>query len=284
MNKNILSNYGTHMSIKNGLLNVLSSLKNSNINTCQIFTKSPQSFKNITLLDSITKQTIEDFINSNNFKLFIHGQYILNLCRNDLTYTTKSIIDDLNYIKNSIGVVIHMGKDTQNIGKEVAFNNMKNNILKVLSYIEEDNKFLILETCVKTKNDICNFYTIEGLANLYNSLNKHKNIKFCIDTCHIFASGYDISTIKGFNDYINLFDKLIGIENVVLFHLNDSKTKLNSGIDRHENLGQGFIFKDNLETLKYIIKYCNNKDINVITETDLELDKEYLFLKNLFSD
>lgn len=278
-----LNNYGTHMSIKNGLLNVLNVLKNKNIKTCQIFTKSPQSFKRQIPLDILTKKTIEDYIKATDFKLYIHGQYILNLCRTDLSYMVKSIVDDLEYIGNSKGVIIHMGKDTQNLGKDIAFNNMKNNILNVLSHIK-DNKCLILETSVKSKNDICNFHTIEGLSNLYNSLDKHSNIKFCIDTCHIFSSGYDISTINGFNDFILKFNSLIGIENIALFHLNDSKTKLGSEVDRHENLGHGFIFKNNLDTLKYIIKFCKTRNINFITETYLDLDSEYLYIKNLFSD
>lgn len=271
--------YGTHLSKSNGILNTLNYSKSLNLTNCQIFTKSPQKFMKIKETSSIDIDLIESFIQKNNFNLYIHSQYIINLCRTDLNYAVHSVIEDLNYIKNSKGVVIHMGKDTQNLGENQAFNNMKNNILTILSNMKYDN-YLILETSVKSKNDVCKFYSIESLAKLFNSLNKPKNIKFCIDTCHIFASGYNVSSINGFNDFIKNFDKLIGIENICLFHLNDSKTILNSNVDRHANLTEGYIFKNNKETLKYIINWCIKHKITFITETNEELEKELLFLEN----
>jgi deoxyribonuclease-4 len=271
--------YGTHLSKSNGILNTLEYAKSLNINHCQIFTKAPQKFSLLKDIEPIEKNLIENFIDKHNFDLFIHGQYILNLSRNDLPYAVKSVVQDLNYIKNSKGVIIHTGKATNGLTKEEAFNNMKNNILKILSQIEHDN-YLIIETSVKTKTDLCNFWSIEGLSELYNSLDKHSNIKFCIDTCHIFASGYDISDIQQFEKYISKFDKLIGIENIVLFHLNDSKTKCGSNKDNHEELGKGYIFKE-INTLKYIISWCNKYKIPYITETHSDVTLELQFLEKL---
>lgn len=121
------------------------------------------------------------------------------------------------------------------------------------------------------------------MSKLYNSLEKHSKIKFCIDTCHIFASGYDIRTIQGFDEFIRKFDNLIGIQNIQLIHLNDSKNPLNSGVDRHETLGNGYIFKDNLDTLKYILNFAIKNNISMITETDSFIEDEYSYLSKLFS-
>lgn len=271
--------YGTHLSKSNGILNTLEYAISLNMNCCQIFTKAPQKFSLLKDLEPIEKTLIENFINKHNFNLFIHGQYILNLSRIDLPYAIKSVVQDLNYIKNSKGVVIHMGKATNQLTKEEAFNNMKNNILKILSQMKHDN-YLILETSVKTKSDLCNFWSIEGLSDLYTSLDKHKNIKFCIDTCHIFASGYNISSIDGFDNYISQFEKMIGIENIVLLHLNDSKNVYESCKDNHEELGKGNIFKE-IDTLKYIINWCNKYKIPYITETHTDVLSELDFLENL---
>jgi deoxyribonuclease-4 len=180
-----------------------------------------------------------------------------------------------------------MGKDTKNYGKERAFQNMVDNVNYILSNLSNfSNLFpvLILETAVKTKNDICKFSTIEGLASLYKALGGHSKIKFCIDTCHVFASGYDLSTKQGFDSFIDKFDKLIGIQHIVLFHLNDSKMPLNSGVDRHAPLTEGYIFKDNESTLKYIINFCIKQNISVITETDQPLLLEYTTLTRILNN
>lgn len=277
---NFKNYYGTHLSKANGILNTLNYCKSLNLNNCQIFTKSPQKFMKIKDSSIIDIELIESFIEKYNFNLYIHSQYIINLCRTDLKYATHSVIEDLNYIKNSKGVVIHMGKDTQNLGETQAFDNMKNNILAILSNMKYDN-YLILETSVRTKSDVCKFYSIESLAKLFNELNKPKNIKFCIDTCHIFSSDYDVSTITGFNDFIKKFDNLIGIQHITLFHLNDSKTILGSNVDRHADLTTGHIFKNNVNTLKYIINWCIKHKISFITETHKELEKELIFLENI---
>jgi deoxyribonuclease-4 len=275
--------YGTHLSKSKGIISMLDTVVNNGIKTCQFFTKSPQTVSKIKELDIVEKEHIENYINKHNLNIFIHGQYILNLCRDDLSYAIDSIMDDMNYISNIKGVVIHMGKDTKNLGKENSFLNMKNNILTILSYISGTNKYLILETSVKTKTDVNEFYKIEGLAKLYNELGRHPNVKFCIDTCHIYSSGYNISTKDGFNEYMKVFHKLIGIKNIILFHLNDSKVACNKCLDRHEELGKGYIFKDNNDTLKYIIDYCTKNKICFVTETNQDLIPEMEFLEKVMS-
>ncbi len=276
--------YGTHLSKSKGLLSVLETLRSFDLKVCQIFTKSPQSTKTIKAkLPDVEKLSIESEITKHNYRIYIHSQYILNLCRTDLNYAVPSIISDFDYLNNSIGVVIHMGKDTQNLGKEIAFENMKNNILKILSHISGTNKYLILETSVKSKNDACSFSSIEGLAELYKALDCHQNIKFCIDTCHIFASGYNIANTKAFDEYITKFNKLIGKEQIILFHLNDSKSKVDSGVDRHEQLGKGFVFKENELSLTKIINFCIDNKIDIVTETPDTLDNEIVYLEKIFS-
>lgn len=277
--------YGTHLSIKDGIINTINYCIDNNLKNCQIFLKSPQKIMNIKKISTLEEEILNNLIKKNKINLYVHSQYLINFCHNEnkKEYTSlivKSVIDDLNYNQNIKGVVIHMGKDTDNLGADIAFSNMKNNILKVLSQMKYNNN-LILETSVKTKSDTCNFYKIETLAKLYNELEKPINIKFCIDTCHIFASGYDISTIKGFDDYMNLFDKRIGISKIELFHLNDSKNKCNSNVDRHENLLEGFIFKEKENVLKHIIAFCKKNKITFITETNESIEKEKQKIENL---
>ncbi len=69
-------------------------------------------------------------------------------------------------------------------------------------------------------------------------------IGFCIDTCHCLASGYDVASAAGLRKTVAELDRVLGIENVKVIHANDSKTPLGSHVDRHENIGQGFIGND----------------------------------------
>ena len=69
-------------------------------------------------------------------------------------------------------------------------------------------------------------------------------VGFCIDTCHCLASGYDVATADGLKETVGLLDQMLGLENIPVFHANDSKTPLGSHVDRHEHIGEGFIGKD----------------------------------------
>jgi len=74
-------------------------------------------------------------------------------------------------------------------------------------------------------------------------------LKVCLDTQHTFAAGYDLSTAEGIEATIAEFDELVGVENLVAVHANDSKRVLGSGVDRHDNIGEGFIGEDGFEII-----------------------------------
>jgi len=110
---------------------------------------------------------------------------------------------------------------------------------------------------------------LETLSLIYQSLSlkERKHIKFCIDTCHIWASGYDISNPSKVKIYFDSFDKLIGKDKIVCIHFNDSKTPLNSHVDRHADIGYGYI---PIQGLKAVIQYAYKHQIPVILETPFD--------------
>ena len=85
---------------------------------------------------------------------------------------------------------------------------------------------------------------IRHLAAIYDAVKKPERLAVCLDTAHFFAAGYDIRTAKGWNSAIGEVDALIGADQIVAFHLNDSKTDLGSHVDRHAGIGQGKIGRD----------------------------------------
>ena len=84
-------------------------------------------------------------------------------------------------------------------------------------------------------------YRFEELADIIRLVDDKERIAVCVDTCHIFAAGYDISTENGYLETFEAFEALIGLDRLVLFHLNDSKRELGSRVDRHEHIGRGEI-------------------------------------------
>ena len=142
-----------------------------------------------------------------------------------------------------------------------------------------DNIKLALETTAGQGTQIGR--TLEELALIWNGItsrihklngsgNKHKlQVGICIDTAHIFSSGYDISTLDGIKFYLDEFNKLIGWQHIIMFHINDNKFKCNSKKDFHKGIGQGEIFNtsEGIKALKYIKTFCIKHNIPMILET-----------------
>jgi len=105
---------------------------------------------------------------------------------------------------------------------------------------------------------------LEHLAAIFDRVEKPERLCLCIDTAHLFAAGYDIRTAKGWNKTIGQLDALIGRKQIAAFHLNDSKTDLNSRVDRHEHIGQG---KIGMEGFRHIVNDARFKKTPGCLET-----------------
>jgi deoxyribonuclease-4 len=92
-------------------------------------------------------------------------------------------------------------------------------------------------------------------------------IGFCLDTCHLLAAGYDIATKKGLDQTVRDLDRLIGLQHVHVIHANDSKAPLGSHVDRHQNIGEGYI---GLDGFRRILAHPGLRDKAFILETPME--------------
>lgn len=220
-------------------------------NAFQMFMKSPQKFSLSKLTDADATKS-KDYVITNNIYLVSHSAYICNIGKPlDLnSYQIKMIVDDIKTIERigGVGTVVHVGKACE-ISQEECLSNMVKFTTQVIDATPDNKAFFILETAAGQGTEAC--VTLEALAEYHKCIPKayHSRLRYCIDTCHIFAAGYDIRTEKGALEYINKFDDLIGWNFVELIHFNDSKRDLGSKKDRHENIGEGFIMKDYVATL-----------------------------------
>ena len=241
----------------------------------QIFLGAPQRI----LSKARQKEELVKFgqeLKNRKLKMVVHGSYTINLCHppknKKLEASLKSLVQDLNASADigdcCIGVIIHMGKNIpeNNITDEESLQNYIKGLKKALK-LTPDNTTIILETGASQGHEVGS--KIDGLAEIYDGLtDEEKNrVAFCIDTCHVWATGYDISSSVGVKRFFKEFDQKIGLEKIACIHFNDSKTKLESCVDRHADLGYGFIKEDGL---KAIAQFAKKHNLHLITETPLD--------------
>lgn len=234
-----------------------------------MFMKSPQKFSLSKLTeDDATKS--KEYVTKNDIFLVSHSAYICNIGKPlDIgSFQIKMIADDLRTIERlgGVGTVIHVGKACE-LSSEECLKNMVKFTTTVLDATPKNSSYFILETSAGQGTEAC--VTIEALAEYHKLIPKkyHPRLRYCIDTCHIFAAGYDISTEQGALNYINTFDDLIGWNFVELIHFNDSKKPLNSKKDRHENIGEGFITTEGTKGLETFAIIAAKTNKSIVLET-----------------
>ena len=266
---------GAHIPRGKNLLDTMEIIKNANGNSLQIFASNPRSVNigehNKKFLGD--PEEIQSFIIENNFKLIIHSPYTINLASSTMInkrhinleecYWIKIILKELEiaHILGAIGCVVHTGKSTKLLVKE-GLTNMKKGIEYILENIikNEWNSKLILETASGQGTELLSNY--QDLLNFYNEFDiKYKEVfKICIDTCHIWAKGYELK------DVFDITLKNNNINDIVLIHLNNSKNPKGSHLDRHEIINQGFIHINDI--YKFVKSFRSlNKEIIIILET-----------------
>lgn len=243
MKKNYLPLIGAHVSTSGGLYTAVERATVTGCNVIQIFTKSNRQWA----AKPLTQEEIDLFkttvAQSNIQAVVTHACYLINLAAADELIYQKSIealtIEVLRCEQLNIPyLVLHPGSSgtTQN-GAQAIEKIIKG--LQVVLKKTSGKTMILLETMAGQGSSVC--ATFENMAAILNPSKRSKRIGVCVDTCHIFAAGYDFSTNEAYEKLWNDFDAIIGLEYLKVFHLNDSKKERGSRIDRHEDIGKGFI-------------------------------------------
>jgi deoxyribonuclease-4 len=250
---------GAHISKDVSFLKTMHNMVENKGNALQIFVSSPMNSSQ----PDITKITgeshnIKKFLDENNFKLVVHGSYVINLANSKINkrfveindrWWIKLLIKELDSaeILNAIGVVIHVGKYTTFTPQE-ATETMYQSIKYIISYLKDNNynTKLILETPAGAGTELLT--DVNDFVKFYNKFTiAEKNyLKLCLDTAHIWSSGYDVK------DYLTSFKNIM--DSILVIHLNNSKVKKGSKVDRHEFIDTGLIEKKDLEVFLKTLK------------------------------
>ena len=234
---------GAHFSIAGGLDKALYEAHIYRCNALQIFTKNAMTWKERTLsakeIDLFEQAKAKTGIK----EIASHASYLINLaskekkkhvmsCRGLKQEFIRSSMLDISY------VVLHPGSH-MGIGEEEGVNLIADSINNIFSETPDLQTRLLLETTAGQGSSLG--HTFEQLASIMDKVENRDRIGVCLDTSHVFAAGFDIRTTPAYSKTLKLFDSIIGLGQLYLIHLNDSKKELGSRVDRHEHIGKGLI-------------------------------------------
>ena len=239
---------GSHVKFNNSkqLLGSVIEAVSYNANTFMFYTGSTQSTSRCMINDELTyeafKLMLENNINSDN--VIVHAPYIVNLANRadeeKYNFYLNFFSEELNRVKK-LGfnkIVLHPGSAV-NCSREERLNNIIYGLNKVFDNTLDT--IVLLEFMAGKGNELGT--SIDELKYIIDGIKNKDRIGVCLDSCHMNDAGVDISKL---DEFLDEFDKKIGIDKIKCFHLNDSKNQIGSHKDRHDNIGYGTIGFDNL--------------------------------------
>ncbi len=280
---------GAHTSIAGGLDKAIVRGRDLGCNTIQIFTKNSNQWKERHLEQDEINAFHEAREESDMGPVVSHGSYLINLASPDDEIYDKSINAMFCEMKRSekLGIeylVVHPGSH-RGAGEEEG---LKRIVQAVDRLHQKTGGYKIRIALETTAGQGANLgYKLEHIAQMMESVRDNSRLALCLDTCHVFAAGYELRDGKSYERLFTEVEMLIGMEYLKVIHLNDSKKDCGSRVDRHEDIGMGMIGP---EPFKWIMQDGRLKDISKIIETpgtgtdkNSEKDRENLQLLRDFA-
>ncbi|MBE6155014.1 MAG: deoxyribonuclease IV [Firmicutes bacterium] len=269
---------GSHVSFgKEQLLGSVKEAISYGANTFMFYTGAPQNTLRKSIDENLSKEARklmkENDIDINN--VICHAPYIINLANNDESKYNFSI----TFLKGEVTrcedlgikyLVLHPGSSV-GLDRNIALDNIVYALNQVLK--SETKIMILLETMAGKGTEIGR--SLEEIKYIINNIIEKGKIGVCIDTCHLNDAGYNI---KEFDNFLDEFDKVVGINYIKCVHVNDSKNDINTHKDRHANIGYGTL---GFNTILNVITNTRLKDVPKILETpyigEHDEDKERIY-------
>lgn len=276
---------GAHESIAGGLHKAFTRATSVGCETVQIFVKPNRSWAVPALSEEAVALFRAEAKATTIQPVVAHTSYLLNLAspRDDLWHKSiETLIIELERC-DRLGVpwlVLHPGAHVGS-GEEAGLTRMARALGEVHRATRSSQTRVLLETMAGQGTKLG--YCFEHLAWLLDQTPEGDRLGVCLDTCHVFAAGYELRTPEGYAATMDAFDRVIGLERLKVLHLNDSKGDLGSRKDRHEHIGEGQI---GLEGFRHMLNDPRLRNLPGLLETpksdDLHEDEENLtVLKDL---
>jgi deoxyribonuclease IV len=241
---------GFHVSIAGSIDMAVDRAQEADCTAFQLFTRNPRGWKFKPLGDEETRAFTDKRSRAGFKRVVVHMPYLPNLAspvqsvikqsRASLTAEVGRCGElNIDYVVAHIGS--HMGK-----GSMIGVRNVIDACNEALD-ANPNSTSVLIENTAGQKNSVGARF--EELRMILDGVNQADRIGVCFDTCHAFAAGFDISTPRGVDETLALFDSSVGLGRLKVVHLNDSKGVLGSNLDRHEHIGMGRIGEEGFRTL-----------------------------------
>ncbi|MCF0247476.1 MAG: deoxyribonuclease IV [Synergistes sp.] len=260
---------GTHISTAGGLDRAFPRADALECEAMQIFTRNQRQWQtrpvSLEEAESFYRAWQNSFVKS----VVSHASYLINIASADeitLEKSRRALLEETERCSR-LGIsdiVLHPGYSKES-SQEEAVETIAESLRLLIEETPDNRTRILLETMAgqgtSIGGDLLHFEAIGEI------LDWHPRLAFCIDTCHIFAAGYDIRSAEAYERFIALVDKHIGTDNVFCWHLNDSKAARGTHIDRHAHLGEGEI---GLHPFALLMNDERFADIPMVLETPKE--------------
>jgi len=276
---------GAHVSIEGGVENAPERGRKFTCDCMQIFSKNQRQWKSKPL--SIEQCDLFKE-NSKKFKIketVIHDSYLINLGSPDKELLKKSregFLEEMVRARH-LGVqklIFHPGSHSGS-GEQVGLKRIAESLDWARDAFGGNEVRQVIEITAGSGSHLGGSF--DQISKIIGYMKDQESVGVCIDTCHVYASGYDIKTKKGYADTIDAFDDALGLNRLEAFHLNDSKGPMGSNLDRHEQIGKGYL---GLDAFRNVVNDKRLEKVPMILETpagDKMYKKELKLLRSLIT-
>ena len=208
----------------------------------QVFTQSPRTWRPTNHPPENFERFKEQRAEAGIDGVLCHAVYLVNLASPKNDFYEKSVAAMANTLDvargiEADGVVFHIGSHLgagmdEGLDRVVA-------AMRVLLDRSSETTWLLMENSAGSGDTIGR--SIEELALVFEQLGRHPRLGVCLDSCHLYASGYDVTDEAALDAVLDEVDREIGLDRLRALHVNDSKTPLGSNVDRHDNIGEGLL-------------------------------------------
>ena len=266
--------FGAHVSVSGGVDTAFARGERFAMDAIQVFTKNQRQWVAKPLGEAEVERWYEERARTGITKVITHASYLINLAspKDDLRQKSMTAFQDELERCESLGIpglVVHPGSHTGS-GEEAGLAAVADSLNRIHDAVPHLRVLTLLETTAGQGTNLGSSF--EELASIIDQVEAKERIGICLDTCHVFAAGYDIRTDETYAETMQKFDETLGFDRLKAIHLNDSKFPLGSKRDRHEHIGEGEI---GLEGFRNVVNDSRLAGLPGVLETEKGDDDEF---------
>ncbi|MGW5969138.1 deoxyribonuclease IV [Streptomyces sp. NPDC055186] len=244
---------GGHVPVAGGLHSVgLSYARELRAEAVQVFVANPRGWATPTG-DPKQDAAFREACAAESIPAYVHAPYLINFGSHTRATAERSVGSLRHSLRRgreigALGVVVHTGSATGGRERPVALRQVREHLLPLLDELtHEDDPFLLLESTAGQGASLCSL--VQDFGPYFEVLDAHPKLGVCLDTCHVFAAGHDLTGPDGMRRTLDLLVDTVGEGRLKLIHANDSMDVVGAHKDRHANIGAGHIGEDPFRAL-----------------------------------